>query len=164
MILDERQAWLLFVGLAAASMGISLFCDADEYAGAVTDWRPDDEEDDASRLTRYYRAAGAAFALGGGALAAAALASPERVAGRFRIFAFNDAGRMAGGVVFVLAGTTLAALRLVMSPRPLPAGLAGESGSVQLRRRVSAAARWARVGLITLYGCFLFSRIGGLPQ
>ena len=165
MILDERQAWLLFVGLVAASMGVSLFCDADEYAGAVTGWRPDDEEDDASRLTRYYRAAGAAFVLGGGALAAAALASPEKVAGRFRIFAFNDGGRMAGGVIFILAGTTLAALRLITSPRPLPKGLAGEAGSATLlRRRVSAAARWARVGLITLYGCFLFSRIGGLPQ
>jgi hypothetical protein len=164
VILDERQAWLLFVGLVAASMGVSLFCDADEYAGAVTGWRPDDGEDSSSRLTRYYRAAGAAFALGGGALAAAALASPEKVAGRFRLFAYDDAGRLAGGVIFVLAGTTLAALRLVSRPRPLPAGLAGEAGADSLRRRVSAAARWARAGLITLYGCFLFSRIGGLPR
>lgn len=164
MILDERQAWLLFIGLLAASMGVSLFCDAVEYSGALAEWRSRDGERDASKLTPWYRAAGVLFAAGGAGLAAAGVLAPQSVAGHFKIFAFNDVGRVAGGVVFVLLGSTLAALRLVARPRPLPAALAGEAGPDSLRRRLAAAARWARVGLITLYGCFLLSRVGGYPH
>lgn len=168
MIIDERQAWLLFVGLLTASMGLTLLCDAEYHAKAVTDWSPDDEENDARRLTRWYRAAGAAFAFGGAVLGTSAFVAPRSVPGSFQPFRFNDAERLAGGVICVLVGTTWGALRMYQQPRPLPTGLLGEgllvASEPPLRRRLAQAAVWARVGLVTLYGCFLLSRIGGVPQ
>lgn len=163
----ERQAWLLFVGLLIASLGLSLVCDAEDQAAAVTDWSPTDEYDDARGLAKWYRAAGAAFAFGGAVLALAALRFPRQVPGSFQPFRFNDAGRLAGGVIFVLWGTTWAALRLYQRPRPLPKALEAEGllGALSSRRRAfGAASAWTRVALVTLYGCFLLSRIGGVPQ
>lgn len=164
MTIDERQAWLLFIGLIAASMGVSLFCEAEVQAESLGEW----PGADLRRLVRAYRAAGAAFAAGGAALAAAALTAPQRVLGSFRLFAFNDSGRLAGGVILILVGTTWAAARWTRRPRPLSASLEGEAllsaFSPTLRARAASAAGWARVGLTTLYGCFLLSRIGGLPQ
>jgi hypothetical protein len=148
----ETEAACLFCATAFFWMGVNLLLGAPEHAGSALAWMAGEGQVDISqrrRLTFLYRCAGAVWAGFGLWLLWQTLRRPASLVSWLPHQRLSTATKVAGGFLFLLCGSFLAAVK------------AAAPTSTSSSNKAARTWGWVIVLAFLAFGAFLISRAGG---